>query len=232
MIFADFLKALQQLPDRRFQGVLWTGIGLTVALLVAVYLGLVGVIGMLTPDTITLPWIGEFGALDSILSIGAIPVMLVLSIFLMIPVASLFMGLFLERISEAVEARHYPHLPPAQGLGLWESLRDALAFFVVLAVLTVLTLLASLLLGPLGPILAVAVNGFLLGREYFTLAAARRIGIEPARALRRRHGVQIWLAGILMAIPLLVPVVNLLVPILGAATFTHMYHRLSGGRPR
>ena len=39
---------------------------------------------------------------------------------------------------------------------------------------------------------------------------------------------QIWLAGALMAIPLTIPVVNLVVPILGAATFTHLFHRLAG----
>ena len=31
-----------------------------------------------------------------------------------------------------------------------------------------------------------------------------------------------------MAIPLTIPVVNLVVPILGAATFTHLFHRLAG----
>ena len=33
-----------------------------------------------------------------------------------------------------------------------------------------------------------------------------------------------------MAVPLTVPLVNLLVPILGAATFTHIYHALTNRR--
>ena len=74
-------------------------------------------------------------------------------------------------------------------------------------------------------------NGFLLGREYFTLAAMRRIGRESARKLRAKHTPAIWLAGTLMAIPLSVPLVNLVIPILGAATFTHIYHKLSGPAP-
>ena len=37
MIFNDFAKAVAQLGDRRFQRVLWLGIGLTIALLVAAY---------------------------------------------------------------------------------------------------------------------------------------------------------------------------------------------------
>ena len=31
-----------------------------------------------------------------------------------------------------------------------------------------------------------------------------------------------------MAAPLMVPILNLVVPILGAATFTHIFHRLQG----
>ena len=33
-----------------------------------------------------------------------------------------------------------------------------------------------------------------------------------------------------MAAPLSVPILNLVVPVLGVATFTHMFHRLSGSR--
>ena len=70
-------------------------------------------------------------------------------------------------------------------------------------------------------------NGFLLGREYFTMAAMRREGRERAYAMRKKHGAEIWIAGCLMALPLTIPVVNLLIPVLGAATFTHLYHRLA-----
>jgi len=75
-------------------------------------------------------------------------------------------------------------------------------------------------------------NGWLLGREYFMGAAIRREGKQGARALARRHSGRIWLAGCLMAIPLTIPLVNLLIPVLGAATFTHLYHRLKGERAR
>lgn len=54
----------------------------------------------------------------------------------------------------------------------------------------------------------------------------RRIGRDGAKELRREHFATIWLAGTLMAIPLSVPLVNLLIPILGAATFTHLFHTL------
>jgi uncharacterized protein involved in cysteine biosynthesis len=80
--------------------------------------------------------------------------------------------------------------------------------------------------GPFIPVVFWAVNGFLLGREYFTMVATRRLGRAAAKALRRRYAGQVWIAGILMAAPLSFPLINLLIPVLGAATFTHLVHRL------
>jgi CysZ protein len=75
------------------------------------------------------------------------------------------------------------------------------------------------------------VNGVLLGREYAQLVALRRSDAAGAAAFRKRHRPTIFAAGVLMAVPLTIPVVNLLVPILGAATFTHLYHRLTRTTP-
>jgi uncharacterized protein involved in cysteine biosynthesis len=85
------------------------------------------------------------------------------------------------------------------------------------------------MLPPAAPLVFWAVNGFLLGREYFQLVALRRLRPEAAAELRRRHAGRIWLAGTAMAVPLSVPVVNLLVPILGVAVFTHQVHRMTRG---
>jgi uncharacterized protein involved in cysteine biosynthesis len=94
-----------------------------------------------------------------------------------------------------------------------------------------LALAVYLFAGPLAPVVFWVVNGYLLGREYFTMVAMRRVGRAGARALRRRHAGEIWLAGTLMAAPLSVPLVNLLIPVLGAATFTHLFHRLQARVP-
>ena len=52
-----------------------------------------------------------------------------------------------------------------------------------------------------------------------------------AKVLRSRNMLRIWAAGFLMAVPLSVPLVNLVIPILGAATFTHLFHRLAPQAP-
>ena len=227
MILDDFLKALRQLSDPRFLRVLVTGLALTIALLAGLYWVLSVAIGWLIPDTLSLPWIGEIGGIDTALSWAAIPVMLLASVFLMVPVASAFTGIFLDQLADAVEDRHYPALPKARRLGLAEGLVDALKFLGVVLAVNLVALVAYLLFTPIAPLLFWGINGILLGREYAQLVALRRLDASGAAQFRKRHRGQIFVAGVLMAVPLTIPVVNLLVPILGAATFTHLYHRLS-----
>jgi CysZ protein len=232
MILHDFWRALAQLPDRGFRRVLLLGLALTLGLLVAIYALFLIAIQMLTPETVEIPLVGPVGGLDTLLSFGSFFFMIGLSVFLMVPVAAMFTGLFLEDIAAAVEARHYPHLPPVQKIGLYDQVKDALNFFGVLVAVNAVAIVLAVFAGPFVPVVFWLVNGFLLGREYFTLAAMRRLGRQGAKALRARHPVQIWVAGILMAVPLSVPLVNLFIPLLGAATFTHLFHRLNGPAAR
>lgn len=230
MIFDAFLKALGQLTDRRFLGVLGLGIGLTIGLLVAFYAVFAWVIGWFVPDSFSLPWLGEITWVDNALTFAGIPLMLILSIFLMVPVSCAFMGMFLDRVAEAVEDRHYPGLPAARGLSLIEALADVGKFLGILTIVNLFALILYILFAPLAPILFWVVNGILLGREYGQMVALRRMDAAGAAAFRRTNRPTLFAAGILMAVPLTIPVVNILVPILGAATFTHLYHMLSAAR--
>ncbi len=227
MILGDFLKALGQLGDPRFRRVTLIGAALALALLAAVYALFLMVIQYLTPESVDLPLIGPVTGVDTLLGVASFLLMLGLSVFLMVPVASAFTGIFLEDIVRSVEDRHYPALPPPAGVGLGDSLRDAVNFFGLVIAVNVAALFLYPFAGPFSPLLFWAINGFLLGREYFTLVAMRRIGRADARAMSRRNRAAIWVAGTLMTLPLSVPLVNLIVPVLGVATFTHLFHRLS-----
>jgi len=227
VIFNCFGKAVSQLPDPAFRRVLWLGIALTIALLVAVYAGLLAFIDYTTAGGVTLPGVGDVTWLGDLLSIGSLFAMLILSVFLMIPVASLITSLFLDDVAHAVEAKHYSHLPPVPRLPLWDSFRDSINFLGVLIAANVLGFFAYLLLPFLSLGIFYALNGYLLGREYFQMAAMRRVGRQKAKEMRKANRGTVWLAGVLMALPLTLPLVNLLIPILGAATFTHLFHRLA-----
>lgn len=227
MIFSDFLKAVMQLSDQRFRRVLWLGIALSIALLFGCYATLLWLVDMLDPGSLEIPGIGPVTWLGDLLSWGSLFLMLFLSMFLMIPVASAITSLFLDDVAQAVEDEHYPHLPVPPRIGWGDALRDTVNFLGILIGANVLAIFVYVLFPFLSLFIFFALNGFLLGQEYFQIAAMRREGRQRAKELRRAHRGTIWVAGCLMALPLAIPLVNLLVPVLGAATFTHLYHRLS-----
>lgn len=226
-ILADIGRGLAQIGDRRFVAVLARSLVLTVAALALLAWAFVAGVGWLVPGSVELPWIGNVGFVDDVAFWAAVGAGLVLSVFLMVPVAAAVVGFFLEGIAEAVEARHYPDLPSARALGLATQVGEALRFFVLVVAVNLLALAIYLAVAPVAPFVFWVVNGFLLGREYFQLVALRRLGRAEAKALREKHFATIWLTGTAMAIPLSVPVLNLLVPIAGVAVFTHQFHRLS-----
>lgn len=226
MIFTAFFKTLGQIGEPRFRRVFFRGVGLTLALLVAAMFAVQGLVSWATPETMVLPFIGEVAGLGILAGVGAFFATLVLSVFLMVPVCSAVTSLFLDEIAQAVEDRHYAHLPKARRVPLSEALTDSLLFLGQLIVANLLAFGLYLLLPFAAPFIFWLMNGFLLGREYFTMAAIRRVGRAEAQVLRRENLGVIWLAGIFVAVPLSIPLLNLFIPILGAATFTHIYHRI------
>ncbi len=226
MILQSFSLALGQLGDPRFRRVLLLGLALTILLLIAATAGFVWLIGVLVGDDATLPLIGEVTWLGDLASWTSLVVMMVLSVFLMVPVASAITSMFLDEVAQAVEDKHYPGLPDVPGVPFGDALRDTVNFLGVLIGANIVALLLYVMFPPLAPFIFWALNGFLLGREYFMLAAMRRVGRTRAKQLRARYSTTIWVAGTLMAIPLSIPLINLLIPILGAATFTHIFHKV------
>ena len=226
VVFTSFFKALGQMGDRRFRRVLMLGVGLTFVLLVVAYAAFLAFLQWIGASATVQELIGEVTWIADLITWTSFLVMILLSIFLMVPVASAITSMFLDEVAQAVEDRHYPHLPPVTPVPFAEALRDTLSFLGLLIVANLLALLLYVAFPPMMVFIFWGLNGFLLRREYFQLAAMRRVGREGARALRKRHIGTIWLAGTLMAVPLSVPLVNLLIPIIGAATFTHLFHRV------
>ena len=76
------------------------------------------------------------------------------------------------------------------------------------------------------------VNGYLLGREYFEFAAMRFREEAEAKALRRRNFGTVFLAGLVIAAFLAVPILNLLTPLFAAALMVHLHKMVSAGERR
>lgn len=218
--------ALADLPRPRIFGVVLTGIALTVGLFLALQALVFWLLWRFGPDHLTLPWVGDvpFG---HALSWGSLALFPVMGVFLMAPVAAFFAGLFTERVAQTVEDIHYPGRP-GRSLDLWDSLMDALAVTAAVVVTTIALLILTPILGPVAPILFYAANGWLLGREFFSLAARRHVSVRATSDLRRDNPVAIITTGVLIALLLTVPVLNIVIPVFAAAAFTHLFHQLNG----
>lgn len=144
-------------------------------------------------------------------------------------VAIVVVGLFADAIVADVEGRHYPAAASrAVDVGWRQDIALALASLgrLIGGNLLALPLYIVLLATGIGtPILALAVNALLLGRDLEAMVLAR----HPDRP--RFDRPTRWSLGLLSAASFVVPVANLLAPILSAAMAVHLLH-LSDGKPR
>lgn len=209
------LLALGDLLSPDFRSVLLRAVGLTLALFVALFF----VVQMAITTLVLLPWPWA----ETMLAVGTGLVLLVAFFFLMAPVAAVFAGLFLDTIAEKVERRHYPDDRAGQAMSLADSLATSLQFAAVVLVVNVLAL--PLVFTGLGAAVIVAANAYLIGREYFELAASRHMSVAEARALRRANAPSIFMAGLLPALFALVPLLNLLMPLFATSYFIHLFKR-------
>lgn len=230
MVLGALLSGWLDLLRPRILSLVLAGLALTILLFVVLQAGVFWALGRVVPGGVTLPWIGtlDFGTAASWGSLALFPLM---GIFLMAPVAAGFAGLFAERVADSVEEMHYPQRR-GRPIDLLDGLLESVAVVLAVLAVTVLALVSTVFVGPLAPVLLLGANGWLLGREFFQMAARRHLDAAEATALRRRNGGRITLTGVLVAMALVVPIVNIAVPLLAAAAFTHLFHRISGTADR
>ena len=212
-MFSVFGKAISQLSDRRTRKVLWLSIAAAMAVIAVLWTG----IGALLTATALF----EIGWLETAVDLLGGLATGVLTWFLFPGAISAVIGLFLEDIAAAVEARHYPDLPEAQGLPAMKAALVCVRYLGAVIVLNVLALF-FLIFPPVFPFVFYGVNGYLLSREYFELVALRRMSPDEARALRKANGGRLFVAGVIITLMLTVPGINLLAPVVATAAMVHL----------
>lgn len=216
-MFDAFFKTLGQLPTAPFQRVLWLSIAGSLATAIALWFALNTTLNH--TDFIGLAW------LDWIADILGSLAALVLLILLLPAFIGLIASFMLESICRAVEARHYPHLPDARAQSIMEAVIIGLRFAAILIVLNIL-LLPLIFFPPVYFVVGWALNGYLLGREFFELVACRRLVPTEIRTLRRKHRLSTMAAGLVIAVVAVVPIVNLILPLFGTAFMLHTFQRV------
>jgi uncharacterized protein involved in cysteine biosynthesis len=217
-MIAALIKSVEQLGDPRVRQSIWISLALTLTCYVALVAGLVYGLGAI--EVVQPAW------LDTVIDVAGGGAVVVVALIFFPAVVTVFVGLFLERIADAVERRHYPALPPAREAPVMEGLAGALSFAAVSIGLNVLALPLYIFLPALNLVIYLGLNGYLLGREYHELVAARRLDRRALTAERRGHRMRLIVAGIVIAGLMLVPFVNLLAPVLATAFMVHVVQAL------
>lgn len=212
-LFTPVARALKQLDDPVFLGVVWRSVAWSVACFAALHALTVWTVHRLLGMHGPLAW-----AIDLAGSIGAS----VLAFWLFLPVAALIGALYFDRIAAAVERRFYRGLAPPQGASAGEQVRDGLAVALRVLLLNVIALLLAFLVPGVGLVLGWMIAAFAIGRGLFVAVAMRRMPRAAAEALyRSRRGV-VLAQGAVLAAAAYVPILNLLIPVVGTAAMVHI----------
>ena len=231
------VKALSQILSPPMRTILWRSIGLALVLITVLAVGLqrllswFAVSGEAWLDAMLGPGFDtSINVLAWIISIIAGLGIVFGAVFLMPAITSLVASVFVDDVADHVERAHYPAERPGTALPVGRALTEG----VKTALLTILVYLIAL------PFVFVAGAGFiaffvatawLLGREYFELAAMRFRSPAEAKAMRKQNAPIVFTAGLIIAAFVSIPIVNLATPLFGMAFMVHMHKRLSGSRP-
>ena len=231
------VKALSQILSPPMRSILWRSIALALVLIVVLAIGLQRLLSFLATS-------GEVWAeamlgpsfqtpldiLAWIVSIAAGLGVVLGAVFLMPAITSLVASVFVDEVADHVEREHYPAEHPGVALPFGRAMTEG----VKTALLTILVYLIALpfvFIAGAGFIAFFIATAWLLGREYFELAAMRFRSPAEAKAMRRENAATVFTAGLIIAAFVSIPIVNLATPLFGMAFMVHMHKRLSGPRP-
>ena len=229
----DAVKAMIQLFSPPLRAVLWKSIGLALALIVVVGIALERLIvhfvdlGSASAEaTFGSPAHWPVHTLAWLLSIAAGLGIIVGSVMLMPAVTAMVGSFFSDQIADEVEREHYPADPPGKAVPLWLALWEG-GKTALLALLVYLCAAPLLLFAGFGAVVFFLATAYVLGREYFELAAMRLRSRAEAKALRRRNAALIYVGGLFIAAFVSIPVVNLATPLFAMAFMVHLHKRVS-----
>jgi len=216
-MFALAADALRQILQSSCRAILYKSLALTLAMLALAWIIVERLVaGVLAPAQ---GWVAA--ALSILAGLG----LFVGMIFLVAPITSLVAGFFLDDLAALVEAEIDPNGSGGRGLPAGQAMLLAIRFFGFSLAMNIVALVLLLVPG-VNLVAFLAVNAYVLGREYFELAAMRYHSVEAARALRQAHALEVFVAGLLIAAFVVIPVVNLATPLFATALMVRLRHKI------
>jgi len=217
-----FFLSVGQLGDPKIIRVFLKSLGVTLVLL-----ALFGVILWYGAQTLV-AWMGAGAETGGWVGAATVLLWLGAAFFLFRIIAVAVVGIFGDDVVAAVEAKHYPEaLAEARNVPFGRSVAMGLgsAGRLILVNLAVSPLYLLLLITGVGTaILFFIVNGWLLGQDLGEMVAARHVSQKGMKSWRGSTGFQRFALGLAGTALFLVPILNLVAPVLGAAMATHLFH--------
>jgi CysZ protein len=231
------VKALSQILSPAMRSILWRSIGFALVLITVLAIGLQRLLSWLATNgegwaeaMLGPNFHSTLAVLSWVISIAAGLGVVLGGIFLMPAVTSAIAGFFVDDVGDLVEREYYPAEQPGVALPITLATIEG----VKIALLTILVYLIALpfvLFAGAGFLIFFVATAWLLGKQYFELAAMRFRPPAEAKLMRRDNAATVFTAGALIAAFVSIPVVNLATPLFGMALMVHMHKRLSGPRP-
>jgi CysZ protein len=231
------VKAISQMLSPPMRSILWRSIGLALVLITVLAVGLQRLLSWFATsgegwaETMLGPgWHTSLNALAWVVSIAAGLGVVLGGIFLMPAISSLVASFFVDDVGDLVEREYYPAEEPGTALpfsiAMIEGIKTALLTIVVYLVALPFVFVAGA-----GFLVFFIATAWLLGKQYFELAAMRFRPPAEAKLMRKDNAATVFTAGALIAAFVSIPIVNLATPLFGMALMVHMHKRLSGPRP-
>ena len=217
------LRALMALGMPALRRVVTLGFGLAALIFALLWLATAAVLY----DAARFAW----RPLDWLVEVLGGLAVLALSWLLFPAVVTLSMGFFLDRVAAAVEALDYPQKGPPRRRPIVETIAAPLRLGALTIALNLLALPLYLFVPGMNLILFLALNGYLLGREYFEVVALRRLDAGAAGAMRNRFGGRVFIGGVAIAGLFAMPLVNLVAPVVATAFMVHLFEALPRAEP-
>ena len=223
MLIKAAAAALRQVLSPALRGILLKSLALALGLLVTIWFALTRLIQWFQSSHHIS---ADYPILDTLAYFLAGAGLFVALAYIMPAVSILVAGFFLDDAAGIVERTDFPQDPPGRALPSGQAMLYAIRF-AGLALLVNLVALILIFVPGVNLVAFFGANAYLLGREYFELAAGRFRPLPDARAMRRHHGLAVAAAGAMLAGLMVVPIVNLATPLFGVALMVHLHKGLS-----
>ena len=192
-------------------------------------------VGMSLVVIIALPWSAwallasmeliSWGWLDGVIDVTGAIITTVLAILMFPIIMTALTGLIAEYLLEPMERVKHPDLPAPHDLPMMTAITHAVLFTLTALSLTLCVLIGGFFLVGLNVLLAWSVNAYLLSREFIDMVALRRMSPATVKAWRRQNRFAVMVRGLMLAALFVIPVLNLIAPILAALMTSHWLAR-------